>query len=117
MGLSSDWLHLQGATESWCSMPFNLMCPKNSSCSARYCSQESRDGIVSLGGGSAVGTAKAVCARLMDGGGFDRIPVVAIPTTYAGSEMTPVYGVTLDGRKNTKVDVRVLPTVVIYDPI
>ena len=48
-------------------------------------SQLGADGLVALGGGSATGLAKALAA-------VSRLPIVAIPTTYAGSEMTPVYG-------------------------
>lgn len=67
------------------------------------------DGCVAIGGGSAIGLAKAV-AR--DTG----IPIIAVPTTYAGSEMTTVWGMTDAGRKSTGRDDRVLPAAVIYDP-
>src|SRR5689334_13271580 len=67
------------------------------------------DGIVAIGGGSAVGLAKAI-ARTAD------VQIVAVPTTYAGSEMTPVWGETSDGSKTTGTDVRVLPKIVVYDP-
>jgi maleylacetate reductase len=67
------------------------------------------DAILSLGGGSATGTAKAVA--LTTG-----LPVIAVPTTYAGSEVTPVWGLTEGDRKTTGVDARVLPRLVIYDP-
>ena len=67
------------------------------------------DGLVCLGGGSATGTAKAVALRT-------GLPIVAIPTTYAGSEVTAVWGVTADGRKQTGTDARVRPAVVVYDP-
>lgn len=67
------------------------------------------DGCVAVGGGSAIGLGK-VLARDLD------LPVLAVPTTYAGSEMTPVWGVTEDGRKRTGTDRRVLPARVLYDP-
>ena len=66
------------------------------------------DLVVSVGGGSAVGLAKAVA--LSSG-----LPVVAVPTTYAGSEATPVWGLTDDGQKTTGVDPAVLPRTVVYD--
>jgi maleylacetate reductase len=66
------------------------------------------DVVVSVGGGSATGLAKAVAART-------GVPVVAVPTTYAGSEVTPMYGIT-GARKVTRQDPRVLPRVVVYDP-
>ena len=66
------------------------------------------DAVVSIGGGSAVGLAKAVA--LSSG-----VPIVAVPTTYAGSEATNVWGLTEDGRKTTGVDPRVLPRAVVYD--
>ncbi|HEV3364394.1 MAG TPA: maleylacetate reductase [Acidimicrobiia bacterium] len=67
------------------------------------------DSLVAVGGGSAVGLAKAV-ALDMD------IPIVAVPTTYAGSELTTIYGLSQGGRKRTGRDPRVLPKVVLYDP-
>ncbi|WP_238009961.1 maleylacetate reductase [Dactylosporangium sp. AC04546] len=67
------------------------------------------DGLVAYGGGSATGLAEAV-AR--DTG----LPIVAVPTTYAGSEMTPIWGVTDGGVKRTGRDPRVLPRTVLYDP-
>jgi alcohol dehydrogenase class IV len=66
------------------------------------------DLLVSVGGGSTTGTAKAVA--LTSG-----IPIVAVPTTYAGSEATAVWGLTTHGRKDTGTDTRVLPRVVVYD--
>jgi maleylacetate reductase len=65
--------------------------------------------LIAVGGGSAIGLAKAVA--LTSGP-----PIVAVPTTYSGSEMTPVWGLTEDGVKTTGRDRRVAPSVVVYDP-
>ncbi len=67
------------------------------------------DILVTLGGGSATGLGKAI-AQASD------LPLIAVPTTYSGSEMTPIWGRTSDGRKQTWSDVRVLPRTVVYDP-
>ena len=89
------------------------------------------DAVIGLGGGSPIGLAKAVSQALEEKrtGQPARasypieqplVPVVAIPTTYAGSEMTAVYGVTqhVDGspRKVTVTDAKVTPKLAIYDP-
>ncbi len=66
------------------------------------------DGLVTVGGGSATGLGKAVAHEL-------GIPLITVPTTYAGSEATAVYGIT-GQHKRTGRDERVLPKVVIYDP-
>ena len=66
------------------------------------------DLIVCVGGGSTTGLAKAVA--LTTG-----LPIVAVPTTYAGSEATNVWGLTEASRKTTGVDDRVLPVAVVYD--
>src|SRR3954464_11505988 len=60
-------------------------------------------------GGSTTGLGKAIA---LDSG----LPILAIPTTYAGSEMTTIYGLTDAGVKKTGRDARVLPRTVIYDP-
>ncbi|KAM0328713.1 hypothetical protein ACHAQA_005126 [Verticillium albo-atrum] len=66
------------------------------------------DSIVSVGGGSTIGLGKALCVRT-------GLPHLCIPTTYAGSEMTPILGETENGRKTTRRDPKILPTVVLYD--
>jgi len=66
------------------------------------------DLVVSVGGGSTTGLAKAIA--LTHG-----VPIVAVPTTYAGSEATSVWGLTAGTRKHTGVDPRVLPRSVVYD--
>src|SRR5215510_14416412 len=77
------------------------------------------EAIIGIGGGSPIGMAKAVSATL----GKDSnstFPVIAIPTTYAGSEMTPVYGITNTKenppQKVTARNPKIVPQLVIYDP-
>ncbi|WP_306148281.1 MULTISPECIES: maleylacetate reductase [unclassified Roseibium] len=67
------------------------------------------DCVVSLGGGSTTGLGKAIAYRT-------DLPQVVIPTTYAGSEVTPILGQTEGGRKTTVRGDSILPEVVIYDP-
>jgi alcohol dehydrogenase class IV len=94
--------------------------------------EQSVDAIIGLGGGSPIGMAKAVAAALEEKRTAHRtrattptdqplVPVVAIPTTYAGSEMTAVYGIThhkADGsaRKITVSGPKIAPKLVLYDP-
>ncbi len=67
------------------------------------------DGLIAAGGGSTTGLAKAIALET-------ELPILAIPTTYAGSEMTPIWGLTQNGVKKTGRDKRVLPRTAIYDP-
>ena len=81
------------------------------------------DALIGLGGGSPIGMAKAVSyvsgAELP--AHFPFMGIIAIPTTYAGSEMTAVYGIThsLENppRKVTVSDPKIAPRLVIYDPL
>jgi maleylacetate reductase len=67
------------------------------------------DCAVAVGGGSTTGLGKAIALE-------SGLPILAIPTTYAGSEMTPIFGITEAGLKKTGKDAKVLPRTVIYDP-
>jgi maleylacetate reductase len=94
-------------------------------------SEKEIDALIGMGGGSPIGMAKAVSMALEEkrtgparaAFPIDQplVPVIAIPTTYAGSEMTPTYGVTYhnDGsaRKVTVTDAKITPRLVIYDPL
>jgi alcohol dehydrogenase class IV len=77
---------------------------------ARRVADELRaDCCIAWGGGSTIGLGKAIA--LTSG-----LPVIAVPTTYSGSEMTAVVGMTEGGAKKTQRDPRMLPKTVIYDP-
>jgi alcohol dehydrogenase class IV len=85
--------------------------------SAREAREQARrlgaDCAVAIGGGSTTGLGKAIALE----SSVDRpLPILAIPTTYAGSEMTSIYGITDAGVKKTGRDPRVLPRTVLYDP-
>ena len=67
------------------------------------------DAVLAYGGGSAIGLCKAIALR-------SPVRVIAVPTTYSGSEMTSIYGVTSGGEKKTGRDERARPALVIYDP-
>jgi maleylacetate reductase len=72
-------------------------------------SEHAIDAVVTIGGGSSTGLAKALALS-------HRVPIVAVPTTYAGSEQTTIYGLTGGQHKQTGKDPIVLPRVVVYDP-
>jgi maleylacetate reductase len=67
------------------------------------------DGLIAVGGGSAIGLAKAIALQTA-------LPIIAVPTTYSGSETTTIFGVTEGARKVTGRDVKVLPRTIVYDP-
>lgn len=66
------------------------------------------DCVVSIGGGSTTGLGKAIALRT-------DLPQIVIPTSYAGSEATPVLGETKDGAKTTQRSMKILPEVIVYD--
>lgn len=70
--------------------------------------QHDVDGLIAVGGGSAIGLSKAIALRT-------DLTQIALPTTYAGSEMTDILGQTAGGVKQTTRDAKILPEVVVYD--
>jgi maleylacetate reductase len=75
---------------------------------AAYLEQVAADAVVAVGGGSTTGLGKALASRR-------GLPQLVLPTTYAGSEVTPVLGETADGEKTTRSSVEIQPDTVIYD--
>lgn len=75
----------------------------------RALAASSADAVLALGGGSAIGLAKALALGA-------NVRVIAVPTTYSGSEMTSIYGITDAGEKRTGRDERARPSLVVYDP-
>lgn len=69
------------------------------------------DTLLAFGGGSAIGLAKAIAL-----GEVPAPRIIAVPTTYSGSEMTPIYGISENGTKRTGRDERARPALVVYDP-
>lgn len=74
----------------------------------RFCQEKQPDVLISIGGGSTTGLGKAISLR-------KGIYHISIPTTYAGSEVTPILGETVDGIKSTQTHPSILPKTVIYD--
>jgi alcohol dehydrogenase class IV len=73
-----------------------------------YLQSTGADSLISIGGGSTIGLGKALSIRT-------GLPHICIPTTYAGSEMTPILGETSGGVKKTRTDPKILPGTVVYD--
>ena len=71
--------------------------------------KENPDVLLSIGGGSSVGLAKALALQT-------ELPIIAVPTTYAGSEQTNIWGISTEAGKTTGRSAKVLPKVVVYDP-
>jgi maleylacetate reductase len=86
------------------------MCRSKSHSARDEADRAGADCVVAAGGGSTIGLGKAIALH-------SSLPIVAVPTTYAGSEMTPIYGLTESGIKRTGRDRKVLPETVIYDPL
>jgi alcohol dehydrogenase class IV len=99
--------------------------PIETAAAARAMAQQlAADSCVAIGGGSTIGLGKAlalpaeVLGVTAEAASITAITaILAIPTTFSGSEMTPIYGITASGQKKTGRDARVLPRTVIYDPL
>ncbi|WJR76861.1 maleylacetate reductase [Bradyrhizobium sp. NP1] len=76
---------------------------------AALAAAETADCLVAIGGGSTIGLAKAIALRT-------DLPQIVLPTTYAGSEATPVLGQSADGVKETLRSPKVQPEIILYDP-
>jgi len=71
--------------------------------------EQKADGVVAVGGGAAIGLAKAIARET-------GLPILALPTTYSGSEATPIFGISDGERKITGRDFKTLPRTIVYDP-
>lgn len=108
-GLGQEIADRLGPLAAGCFLQARLHTPVSVSEQAAELARRLRaDGIVAVGGGSAIGLSKAVALRT----GLDQ---VAVPTTYAGSEMTAIIGQTEAGLKTTRTTAEVLPEAIIYD--
>src|SRR4029079_8279491 len=67
------------------------------------------DGVVTVGGGSNIGVGKFIAVQR-------KVPLLCVPTTLSGSEMTSLYGVKIGHEKRTSKDLAAKPRTVIYDP-
>ena len=84
--------------------------PKPVADAARVAAQAARsDALIAAGGGAAIGLAKVLARDL-------GLPILAVPTTYSGSEATAIWGESDGERKSTGRDPRVLPRTIVYDP-
>lgn len=68
------------------------------------------DCVVSIGGGSTIGLGKYISVEA-------GAPHIALPTTLSGSEMTPLFGVLVDGEKRSRREPRALANTVVVDPV
>lgn len=110
-GQAEEVSHLLGSLSAGVFAEAKMHVPIETARRAReYAREVGADCAVAIGGGSTIGLGKAIALE-------SSLPIIAIPTTYAGSEMTPIYGITEDGLKRTGRDPRVLPRTVIYDPM
>jgi maleylacetate reductase len=112
-GQAGNGRRVEAMLGPWCAGVFDkavMHVPIETARAARGVARQlGADCVVAIGGGSTTGLGKAIA---LDSG----LPIVAIPTTYAGSEMTSIWGLTEGGVKQTGRDPRVRPKTVIYDP-
>ena len=106
----SRWSELLGAASAGVFAEAEMHVPIETAHRARaHAKAVGADCAVAIGGGSTIGLGKAIALE-------SSLPIIAVPTTYAGSEMTPIYGITAGGQKTTGRDLKVLPRTVLYDP-